>query len=162
MQDNKTLVTIIKNKINYLSLTSWIVTGIVIVALIIMGFRYIQAKKDLNTVQQKLSLMNEHVQQLETSQNQSLKDQDVKIISQVGKLIVLPDNEQPTVATVQDLSKLHDQPFFANARVGDKVLIYNISQKAILYRPSENKIIELAPINTNQNTATKPSGDTQK
>lgn len=70
------------------------------------------------------------------------------IVEKVGKLIDLPADEEPTLATVTDLDKLSDQPFFANAQLGDKVLIYIKNQKAILYRPSENKIINLSTIET--------------
>jgi hypothetical protein len=66
----------------------------------------------------------------------------------VGKLMVLPTNETPTMATVSDPEKLKDQAFFVHSQKGDVVLIYSASQKAILYRPSLNKIIEVAPINT--------------
>ncbi len=69
------------------------------------------------------------------------------IISQVGKLMILPSKEQPTVATVTDKSKLKSQPFFAKSENGDKVLLYTASKKAILYRPTINKIIEVSPIN---------------
>ncbi len=69
------------------------------------------------------------------------------LIAKVGKLIVLPSGEQPTVATVADPEKLKSQPFFANATKDDKVLIYTNARKAILYSPSQNKIIEVAPIN---------------
>jgi hypothetical protein len=70
-----------------------------------------------------------------------------QLIGEVGKLMVLPASEQPTIATVSDITKLADQPFFANAKNGDKVLIYTQSKKAILYRESINKIIEVAPVN---------------
>ena len=70
------------------------------------------------------------------------------VIRMVGKHIVLPTNETPTMATVSDPQKLKDQPFFVNAKKGDKVLIYGDSQKAILYSPSTDRIIEVAPINT--------------
>ncbi len=83
---------------------------------------------------------------------QTSQDQVDKIIKEVGALLVLPNNETPTIATVTDLSKLAGQPFFANAKLGDIVLIYSKAQKAILYDPSQNKIVELAPINTT-NTA---------
>lgn len=63
----------------------------------------------------------------------------------VGKLMVLP-NETPSTATVLDNSKLKDQPFFANAENGDKILIYSTAKKAILYRPSIKKIIEVMPL----------------
>jgi len=56
-------------------------------------------------------------------------------------------NEKPTIATVEDRKKLTDQIFFKNARNGDKVLMYTQSKKAILYRRSENKVIEIAYLN---------------
>jgi isopentenyl diphosphate isomerase/L-lactate dehydrogenase-like FMN-dependent dehydrogenase len=70
-------------------------------------------------------------------------------IKMVGKHLVLPTNETPTMATVSDPEKLKDQAFFANAKKGDKVLIYANSQKAILYDPESDRIVEVAPINTN-------------
>ncbi len=70
-----------------------------------------------------------------------------KTISQVGRLMVLPTDETPTMATVSDPEKLKDQPFFINAKTGDKVLIYSNARKAILYSPTEDKIIEVAPVN---------------
>jgi hypothetical protein len=69
------------------------------------------------------------------------------LVDEVGKLMVLPTTEQPTIATVSDVSKLAGQPFFANAKNGDKVLIYTQAKEAILYRESINKIIQVAPIN---------------
>ena len=74
-----------------------------------------------------------------------------RTISEVGKLMVLPTDEVPTLATVSDPSKLKDQPFFANAKSGDKVLIYSNARKAILYSPALNKIVEVAPVNLNAN-----------
>ena len=68
-------------------------------------------------------------------------------VAKVGKLMVLPTDETPTMATVSDPVKLKDQPFFVNAKTGDKVLIYSNARKAILYSPSLNKIIEVAPVN---------------
>jgi hypothetical protein len=65
------------------------------------------------------------------------------ILEKVGKLIDIP-NETPTVATVSDVTKLTGQEFFAKAQNGDKVIIFPKAQKAILYRPGTNKIIEVA------------------
>jgi len=74
------------------------------------------------------------------------QDEFAQTVEAVGKLIVLPVNETPTIATVANLDQIKNQPFFANAKVGDKVLIYAKAKKAILYDPSLNKIIELAPL----------------
>lgn len=64
------------------------------------------------------------------------------LIAKVEKLIVLPSNEIPTATTITDPKKLKDQFFFRNAKKGDKLLVYGNAQWAVLYRPSENKIIE--------------------
>jgi len=69
------------------------------------------------------------------------------VIKMVGQLIVLPEDERPTVATVSDPELLKDQPFFARAKKGDKVLIYTNAKKAILYDPALNKIVEVVPLN---------------
>lgn len=81
-------------------------------------------------------------------QEVAVKDLDL-IIKLVGKHIVLPENETPTLATVSDPEKLRDQPFFANAQKGDKVLLYSESRKAILYNPETDRVVEVAPINAN-------------
>lgn len=67
-------------------------------------------------------------------------------LARVGKLVELPQGETPTVATISDLSKIKDEPFFQGAAVGDKVVIYKEAKIAILYRPSTNKVIRDAPL----------------
>jgi len=76
------------------------------------------------------------------------------LITEVGKLVQVPGNETPTIATVFDKEKLKDQPFFALAANGDKVLIYREFKKAILYRPSTKKIIDIAPVNLAEGQST--------
>ena len=79
--------------------------------------------------------------------NKVAQEEVTTLVAQVGKLIVLPEGETPTLATVTDPKKLKDQSFFAKAQKGDKVLIYTNAKKAILYNPESNKIVEVAPIN---------------
>lgn len=73
------------------------------------------------------------------------------LVDRVGRLMNLPGGETPTIATVIDKTKLQDQSFFKDAENGDKILVYVKAQKAILYRPGSDKIIEVGPVNTNQN-----------
>ena len=74
-------------------------------------------------------------------------DETAQLIEEVGKLIRLPEDETPTIATVSDPQKLREQAFFKNASEGDKVLIYTQSKKAILYSPILKQIIEVANVN---------------
>lgn len=67
------------------------------------------------------------------------------VLDRVGKLIELPQ-EIPTIATVSDVHKLQDKQFFFKAKNGDNLLIFNQANEAILYRPSENKIIQVSPV----------------
>jgi len=81
------------------------------------------------------------------------KEEVKKITDQLSKLMELPAKEEPIVVTVLDKKKLTGQDFFKRAENGDKVIVYSVSKKAILFRPSINKIIEVAPLNlgdTNQ------------
>ncbi|MBI2064310.1 MAG: hypothetical protein HYT66_01200 [Candidatus Yanofskybacteria bacterium] len=71
----------------------------------------------------------------------------IQLLADVSELIVLPSNEIPIVATVNDPVKLTNQPFFTKAKAGDKVLIYPNNRRAILYSPVDKKIIEVAPLN---------------
>lgn len=75
------------------------------------------------------------------------KDAEVKkLVEQIQKFYDLPDDEMPTVATVSDKSKITDQPFFTKAENGDKILIYRKNKLAILFRPSQNRLINVGPI----------------
>jgi len=87
----------------------------------------------------------------------SAKKEVNTLVALVGKLIELPEGEEPTVATVSDKDKLSPQPFFDKAQNGDKVLIYSKAKKAILYRPSTNKIIEVGPVSITELSPTVTS-----
>lgn len=92
---------------------------------------------------------------LKENPNKAAQEEINKLVAQVSKLIVLPDGETPTLATVSNPDRLKDQPFFAKAKTGDKVLIYTNSKKAILYNPETNKIVEVAPINIGSSAPAK-------
>jgi hypothetical protein len=90
---------------------------------------------------------------LEKNPNAVQQAQVTALVKQVGQLMLLP-NETPTVATVEDVKALSSQPFFVNAANGDKVLVFVNARQAILYRPSQNKIINVAPLYFQNNQAT--------
>lgn len=69
------------------------------------------------------------------------------LVAKVSRLILLPEGETPTVATVSDPEVLKKQEFFAKAQIGDKVLIFTTAKKAFLYSVTMDKILEVAPLN---------------
>ncbi len=75
-----------------------------------------------------------------------------EVLGQVEQLMELPAGETPTLATVADKEKLSEQAFFKNAENGDKILIYTESGRAVLYRPSSGKIVDVTTINIQNET----------
>ena len=77
------------------------------------------------------------------------KNEIKSLVDKVSKLYLTPKDEEPTIATVSDPEILKNQSFFTLSEKGDKVLIFKKSGRAVLYRPSIDKIIEIAPIKNN-------------
>lgn len=69
---------------------------------------------------------------------------DADILAIIGSVIELPA-ETPQVAIVSD-KELLTQAFFEQAENGDYVIVYQQSEKVLLYRPSTKKVINFANI----------------
>lgn len=96
-------------------------------------------------------------QKLKTTEGaKQVADDEAKALkAKVAKLMQLP-SEKPTVATIKDITKLKDQPFFNGAKNGDKVLIFTEARKAVIYREDSNIVINSGPIAvTSDNAETK-------
>lgn len=78
-------------------------------------------------------------------QNPGLEAQEV--LAKVGKLIDLPQGEEPTIATVKTAEALRGQPFFAKAQDGHRVILYTNARLAILFDEKNNKLINVGTIN---------------
>lgn len=86
-----------------------------------------------------------------TTGSVDIKAIDVKsVVSDVGKAIILPEGETPNISAVADVSALKNEPFFANAETGDLVVVYPSTRRAILWRPSVKKIVEISIVNVSQ------------
>jgi len=91
------------------------------------------------------------VQGMVSNPQEASKNEIADIVAKISLSMVLPE-EEPTLATVLEADKLKEQPFFSKSENGDKVLIYTQAKKAILYRPSQNRIIEVSPFSpSNEN-----------
>ncbi|MBP6858177.1 MAG: hypothetical protein KBC11_03270 [Candidatus Pacebacteria bacterium] len=84
-----------------------------------------------------------------------VSQEEVKsLVQKVSRLVVVPTDETPTIATVSDPEALKNQAFFIDAKKGDKVLIYSNAKKAVLYDPVADKIVNIAPLNSETQTPT--------
>lgn len=71
---------------------------------------------------------------------------DVKTVkAKVEAHYLLPTDEEPALATVTDKNKLNT-PFLKKAENGDKILIYQQNQVAIIYRPSIDRVVSVGPV----------------
>ncbi len=77
----------------------------------------------------------------------AIQKNDIKVVSAVSEIMLLPGDVQPIILTIADEQKMKDKTFFNNAKNGDKILVYQTIKRAILFRPSLEKIIDVAPIN---------------
>ena len=112
----------------------WQVPLIVVLALIAGTSTVIAAK------------LNADLSQLKQHPELQADQEAANIVAKVSVLIDLPADETPSIATVSDPESLKDQPFFAKAQVGDKVLIYANAKKAILYNPTLNKVMDVTQL----------------
>lgn len=106
----------------------FIISAIALLACALAGFFYWQAAR-LKADPQKLA-----------------QQEAEELVARVSRLIVLPSDEIPTIATVADPEKLAGQAFFQNAKLGSKVLIYTKARKAVLYDPESDRLLEVAPM----------------
>ena len=127
-------------------------TKVLVIVLVVLALVGVGAYFAYDYVQDQ----NAKIERLSDPQ-QAAKDEATKVKDLVAELADIPADETPTIATVNDASKLQGQAFFIKAQNGDKVLIFTKAKKAYLYRPSTNKIIEVAPINIGDNEGAEPA-----
>lgn len=81
-----------------------------------------------------------------------------QLLAKVGRLIVLPSGETPTIASVVDADKLKsEQAFYRDVQNGDFVLIYPQAQKAFIYRPSTDVLVNVGPVYMNNEATSAPA-----
>lgn len=68
-------------------------------------------------------------------------------VETVGKHMILP-KDTPTIVQISNVEQLKiDQPFFRSAVDGDQLLVY--PSRVILYRPSLDRVVDIAQIRAN-------------
>ncbi|NLE30814.1 hypothetical protein GX618_00875 [Candidatus Dojkabacteria bacterium] len=122
----------------------------------------IKSEKSPNTVKRLLSiilvivifvvgvgsgyLVYNRLSEKNSRENGSVDKQITEILEELGSLILLPKDETPTVMSVMDVDSLkkENEEFYKDVVKGDILIIY--SDKAIIFRREEKKIVNVAPV----------------
>lgn len=121
-----------------------VVLVLAVIGLVGWSYTLLSAK---NESQDKVIALQAEVKKLNDNPQIAVQKQTDDLLRKIGALIDLPKGETPTVANVSDAEAAKKQSaFFNNAQNGDRVLMYVKAGQAILYRPSTNKIILVAPL----------------
>lgn len=67
-------------------------------------------------------------------------------LRELSKLMLVPSDAEPVISTITDTETIPKQPFFKYAQNGDIVIIFQSELKAVLYRPSTKRIVNMALI----------------
>ena len=132
------------------------------VALIIMVIVAVAALGGCAWLYVKYTAVKQQASALATpaGQQEIAKKEVQALLDKIGKLIVLPAGEEPTVATITDADALKkEQQFYQDASNGDKVVIYVQAKKAIIYNEAKNILVNVGPIFVNEPASTTPPID---
>lgn len=98
----------------------------------------------------ELTNLTVRLEQLQGGNDQTNREKAQQIIERVGRLIDLPTDVTPTVATIVDVEKLKAQnPFYAGASNGDFLVV--TPTRAILFDAERDVIIDVVPVQIQQN-----------
>lgn len=120
----------------------------------------IDQRNEISSLQASLNEKNEELDNLKrdivSNPNDAVsrlqQEQNASILDEIRQVYAIPEGETPTIATVEDVTKLVDQPFFEGAENGDILVVLNDSSQAILYRPSTKQLVKVGPISAGAQT----------
>ena len=131
---------------------------ILFILLIILCIALVATLISRHNINKKIDLLDAN------KQSERNKQETAALVKKISKLIVLPSDETPTVATITDAVGLaKNQSFYKGSQDGDKVLIYFKAQKAYIYSPTLDRLINVGPVFVDSKTNTStPSVEQEK
>ncbi len=125
--------------------------------LILAGLIALIVVLDMRRRDAEKKLMELSVQVEQQGGNQAQNQEVAKqVVVKVRRLFVIPEGVDPTVATIVDVAQLRSRNAFYNkAKNGDHLIV--TSDRAILYDPVADKIIDVVPVQIQAPTAAAPA-----
>ncbi|MDP3880703.1 MAG: hypothetical protein Q8Q32_00785 [bacterium] len=123
-----------------------VVTIIVLVIVVLLGFWFFNQQQT-------------PVVEVGSGEDAQLTEEQIaNVIAAVRRHIVLPEDEEPLVATIINVDELiAEQPFYQGASNGDILIIYGSVAKALIYDPRADRLVNVGPVEVQQDaSATVP------
>lgn len=122
-----------------------VLVAVLLGLLVVLDARRRQAESELENLTMRL-------EQLQGGNPEENKQVARMVVTKLRKHIMMPADIEPTVAQIVDAEKLKQQnPFYANAQNGDYLVI--TPTRAMLYSPQQDIIIDVIPVQLNQQAA---------
>lgn len=126
-----------------------LLTLVLVIGLAVLAYMNYTKRVQLAMELKKLSVKME---QLETGNSPENVAQAQAIIDKVRQHINIPEDVEPTVATIVDVDALKSRnEFYANAKNGDHLIV--TPTRAILYDPDKDMILDVVPVQLQSDTA---------
>jgi hypothetical protein len=129
-----------------------VITIVVLALVVILGFWFFSQKQSTTPTVE-----------VGTGEDAQLTEEQIAdLITAVKRHIVLPEDEEPLVATIINVDELiAEQPFYQGASNGDILMIYGSVAKALIYNPRADRLVNVGPVQVQQDaSATVPANTT--
>lgn len=118
--------------------------GKLLIALIVLALLALLVVSDMRRREAEKRMMDPSAVKNQANQEQN-REAAKRIIERVRKLYMVPEGQEPTVATIVDVNQLRARnAFYAKAKNGDHLIV--TTDRAILYDPIADKIIDVVPV----------------
>jgi len=151
-----------KSKSNRFSWKFKIIVLLIVIVVGYAGWRYYESQKVSNLPSATNQTQDGQPAPLDKEAQAQLEKETKALLEKVGKLIILPE-EAPTFATILDAKKLiAEEPFYTGSENGDQLLVFPKAQKAIIYSPTKNILVNVGPVYFGDDAGAPATTDTTK
>lgn len=129
---------------------------LLLIAIIGLGYMFYRAEQARRNAETELEQTASQLEELRNSTQDSGAQVAQEVLSKVRNHMEVPNNPEPTVATITNIEQLRQSnDFYQAAENGDHLII--TEQRAILYDADRDIILDVVPVRINQNPS--PAAD---
>lgn len=129
---------------------------IIIVAIVFAIGLFTWSEQSRRSAVQQMEDTARQLEEIKASSQRSGEDIANEILEKVNVLINIPLDPKPTVAKITDINRLKEANEFFGAAEDDDYLILT-GNRAILYDPDRNIVLDMAPFRINRESPTPSS-----